>query len=126
PVLDEDGAAVHDAQGDLVTEQVGFLGVSGTPDLVPQSPAAVPVMAWSAFSRTGTLVLTLTVSLWGVGQAAFGGAERDPNGPLGVVGVSRLAGEVAAADQPGFELREKMGRMLSMLASLNMALFVFN
>ena len=126
PVLDEDGAAVHDAQGDLVTEQVGFLGVSGTPDLVPQSPAAVPEMAWSAFSRTGTLVLTLPVRLWEVGQAAFGGAERDPNGPLGVVGVSRLAGEVAAADQPGFELREKMGTMLSMLASLNMALFVFN
>ena len=126
PVLDENGAAVRDAQGDLVTEQVGFLGVAGTPDLVPQSPAVVPEMAWSAFSRTGTLVLTLPVRLWEVGQAAFGGAERDPNGPLGVVGVSRLAGEVAAADQPGFELREKVGTMLSMLASLNMALFVFN
>ena len=37
PVLDEDGAAVHDAAGDLVTEQVGFLGVAGTPDLEPQS-----------------------------------------------------------------------------------------
>ncbi len=126
PVLDENGAAVRDAQGDLVTEQVGFLGVAGTPDLVPQSPAVVPEMAWSAFSRTGTLVLTLPARLWEVGQAAFGSAERDPNGPLGVVGVSRLAGEVAAADQPGFELREKVGTMLSMLASLNMALFVFN
>src|SRR5699024_9624065 len=59
PMLDENGAAVRDAQGDLVTEQVGFLGVAGTPDLVPQSPAVVPEMAWSAFSRTGTLVLTL-------------------------------------------------------------------
>lgn len=126
PVLDENGAAVRDAQGDLVTEQVGFLGVAGTPDLVPQSPAVVPEMAWSAFSRTGTLVLTLPARLWEVGQAAFGSAERDPNGPLGVVGVSRLAGEVAAADQPGFELREKVGTMISMLASLNMALFVFN
>ncbi|ATG52575.1 zinc metalloprotease [Brachybacterium vulturis] len=126
PVLDEDGAAVRDAEGNLVTEQVGFLGVSGTPDLVPQSPAIVPEMAWSAFTRTGELVLTLPVRLWEVGQAAFGTAERDPNGPLGVVGVSRLAGEVAAAEQPGFELREKVGTMISMLASLNMALFVFN
>ena len=126
PVLDEDGAAVRDAEGDLVTEQVGFLGVSGTPDLVPQSPTQVPEMAWSAFTRTGELVLTLPVRLWEVGQAAFGSAERDPNGPLGVVGVSRLAGEVAAAEQPGFELREKAGTMISMLASLNMALFVFN
>lgn len=126
PVLDADGAAVRDADGELVTEQVGFLGVSGTPDLVPQSPAQVPEMAWSAFTQTGRLVLTLPVRLWEVGQAAFGPGERDPNGPLGVVGVSRLAGEVASADQPGFELREKAGTMISMLASLNMALFVFN
>src|SRR5699024_12635979 len=109
----ERGAAVHDAQGDLVTEPVGFLGVSGTPDLVRQPPAAVPEMAWPAFSRTGTLVLTLPVRLWEVGQAAFGGAGRDPNGPLGVVGVSRLAGAAAAADQPGFARRAELGRMLS-------------
>ncbi|WP_422116969.1 M50 family metallopeptidase [Brachybacterium sp. UNK5269] len=126
PVLDADGAAVLDADGDLVTEQVGFLGVAGTTDLVPQSPAAVPEMAWSAFTRTAELILTLPVRLYEVGQAAFGSAERDPNGPLGVVGVSRLAGEVASAEQPGFELREKTGTMISMLASLNMALFVFN
>jgi membrane-associated protease RseP (regulator of RpoE activity) len=126
PVLDEDGAAVRDTEGELVTEEVGFLGVAGTPDLVPQSPTAVPAMAWDAFTRTGALVLTLPVRLYEVGQAAFGSAERDPNGPLGVVGVSRLAGEVASADQPGFELREKAATMISMLASLNMALFVFN
>lgn len=54
PALDEDGAAVRDAEGSLVTEQVGFLGVSGTPDLVRQSPTKVPEMTWSAFTRTGS------------------------------------------------------------------------
>ena len=126
PVLDESGAPVHAADGEILTEEVGFLGVAGTPDLVPQSPTEVPAMAWDAFVRTGQIVLTLPVRLYEVGEAAFGSAERDPNGPLGVVGVSRLAGEVASADQPGFELREKTGTMISMLASLNMALFVFN
>ena len=122
PVLDESGAPVHAADGEILTEEVGFLGVAGTPDLVPQSPTEVPAMAWDAFVRTGQIVLTLPVRLYEVGEAAFGSAERDPNGPLGVVGVSRLAGEVASADQPGFELREKVGTMISMLASLNMAL----
>ena len=126
PVLDQDGGAVRDADGRLVTEEVGFLGVAGTPDLVPQSPTEVPAMAWDAFVRTGQIVVTLPVRLYEVAQAAFGSAERDPDGPLGVVGVSRLAGEVASADEPGFELREKVGTMISMLASLNMALFVFN
>ena len=126
PVLDQDDAAVRDADGRLVTEEVGFLGVAGTPDLVPQSPTEVPAMAWDAFVRTGQIVVTLPVRLYEVAQAAFGSAERDPDGPLGVVGVSRLAGEVASADEPGFELREKVGTMISMLASLNMALFVFN
>ncbi|EWS81196.1 zinc metalloprotease [Brachybacterium phenoliresistens] len=126
PVLDADGRAVLDADGELVTEQVGFLGVAGTPDLVRQSPARVPGMAWEAFTGTARIVISLPVRLWEVGQAAFGTQERDPNGPIGVVGVSRLAGEVAAAEQPGFELREKIATLLSMLASLNMALFVFN
>ena len=126
PVLDQDGAAVRDADGRLVTEEVGFLGVAGTPDLAPQSPTEVPAMAWDAFVRTGQIVVTLPVRLYEVAQAAFGSAERDPDGPLGVVGVSRLAGEVASADEPGFELREKVGTMISMLASLNLALFVFN
>ena len=43
-----------------------------------------------------------------------------------MVGVSRLAGEIASAEEPGFELKQKTGTMLSVLASLNMALFVFN
>ncbi|MEE1618856.1 M50 family metallopeptidase [Brachybacterium sp. J153] len=126
PVLDEEGSVVYAADGTLLTEEVGFLGVSGTPDLVPQSPTEVPAMAWSAFTQTGRLILTLPVRLYEVAQAAFGSAERDPEGPLGVVGVSRLAGEVAATDEPGFELKEKTATLVSMLASLNMALFVFN
>ncbi|MEE1649175.1 site-2 protease family protein [Brachybacterium sp. J144] len=126
PVLDAEGSVVYAADGTLLTEEVGFLGVSGTPDLVPQSPTEVPAMAWSAFTQTGRLILTLPVRLYEVAQAAFGSAERDPEGPLGVVGVSRLAGEVAAADEPGFELKEKTATLVSMLASLNMALFVFN
>src|SRR5699024_11564361 len=110
--------------GEAVTEQVGFLGVAGTPDLVPQSPAVVPEMAWQAFRGTAEVVLTLPVRLYDVAQAAFGPSERDPDGPLGVVGGSRLGGEIAAAEQSGFELRGKTGTKISRLASVHMARFV--
>ena len=39
----------------------------------------------------------------GVVQAAFGSGERDPNGPICVVGVGRIGGEVAALDIPADE-----------------------
>jgi Zn-dependent protease len=60
-----------------------------------------------------------------VAQAAFGSEERDPNGPIGVVGVGRLSGEVASSDLLA-STRERVAVMLSLLGSLNIALFVFN
>lgn len=126
PVYDSSGEAEKDSSGAYVTEEVGFLGVSGTPELVRQSPLEVPGMVGSAFVGTAKIVLTLPMRLYDVAVAAFGGGERDPNGPVGVVGVSRLAGEIAAADEPGFALQQKIASLISMLASLNMALFVFN
>ncbi|GAB4096725.1 M50 family metallopeptidase [Brachybacterium squillarum] len=126
PVYAADGSAETDENGDYVTEEVGFLGVSGTPALVRQSPLEVPGMVGSAFVGTAKVVVTLPVRLYDVAVAAFGSGERDPNGPVGVVGVSRLAGEIVAADEPGFALQQKVASLISMLASLNMALFVFN
>lgn len=126
PKLDADGNVVRGPDGALLTEQVGFLGVSGTSDLVRGSPTQVPSMLWQTFTGTAKVIVTLPMRLWDVAVAAFGPGERDPNGPIGVVGVSRLAGEVAAAEQPGFDLRAKTGTLIGMLASLNMALFVFN
>jgi membrane-associated protease RseP (regulator of RpoE activity) len=64
----------------------------------------------------------------GVAQAAFGGGERDPNGPIGVVGVTRVAGEIASSQDIQFVQgpRARVSFLLSLLASLNLALFVFN
>jgi membrane-associated protease RseP (regulator of RpoE activity) len=83
-------------------------------------------MVGDAFVGTAKVVVTLPLRLVEVGKAAFSSEERDPNGPIGVVGVSRLAGEITAADEPGLDLTTKVATLLSMMASLNMALFVFN
>jgi Zn-dependent protease len=51
------------------------------------------------------------------------GAERDPESPVSVVGVGRLSGEVTAADEP---IRSKIAILVSLLAGLNLFLFLFN
>ena len=51
------------------------------------------------------------------------GEARDPNSPVSVVGVGRISGEVAAADEP---VKAKATLLLSLLASLNLFLFLFN
>ncbi|BDZ38628.1 site-2 protease family protein [Microbacterium suwonense] len=70
-----------------------------------------------------SLVVNLPVKLWDVGVSLITGSERDPNGPLSVVGVGRIAGEVAAADAP---VLNRLAVLLNLLAALNIALFVFN
>jgi membrane-associated protease RseP (regulator of RpoE activity) len=70
------------------------------------------------------VIVTLPQRLVGVAQAAFGGAERDPNGPVSVVGVGRMAGEIASLDT--IPVVDRISTLVGLLASLNVALFVFN
>jgi membrane-associated protease RseP (regulator of RpoE activity) len=59
-----------------------------------------------------------------VAQAAFGGEDRDPEGPISVVGIGRIAGEIASFDQ--LTIADRAASLLQILAGLNVALFVFN
>lgn len=124
--FDANGAPVTGPDGAVQTEQAGFLGVSGTPTMERGSITDLPQMLWRTFSGTATVVLTLPMRLYDIAVTVVTDQPRDPNGPLGVVGVSRLAGEVASAEVAGFEMKERTWMLLSMMASLNMALFVFN
>jgi membrane-associated protease RseP (regulator of RpoE activity) len=90
---------------------------------VQQPLSAGPEMAADSVVRVASLIGTLPVRLWDVGVSLVTGGERDPNGPLSVVGVGRLAGEVAATDAP---ILNRLSGLLGLLGSLNVALFVFN
>ncbi|MGO0577229.1 M50 family metallopeptidase [Ornithinimicrobium panacihumi] len=128
PLMKEDGTYQLDDAGQPVMGEVGFLGA--TPSIIyeRQPISAAPPVIGDAFVQTGRVVLTLPQRLVDIAQAAFGSAERDPNGPMSVVGVGRVAGEVAegglglAADS----MTERFWVLISLIASLNMALFVFN
>jgi membrane-associated protease RseP (regulator of RpoE activity) len=50
--------------------------------------------------------------------------ERDPTGPVSVVGVGRIAGEAAA--QHDIPINDRAAMLLSLIAGLNVALMVFN
>lgn len=128
PVLSEDGTLTLDAAGEPVTAPVAYLGASGSVEYVREPLSAAPGYVGTALLETGKIFLQLPQKMVGVVEAAFGGGERDVEGPISVVGVGRVAGEVAATDLNGLtdDLTSKMVMLLSLLASLNIALFVFN
>jgi membrane-associated protease RseP (regulator of RpoE activity) len=110
----------------VVTETVGYLGATPTGELVKGTVLQVPGFVWNQFTTTAGVVVNVPQKMVGVVQAAFGSGERDPNGPISVVGVGRVGGEIAAADLGADGTTAKIMTLLSLIAALNMALFVFN
>ena len=125
PKYDEDGAVVRDSGDEIVTERAGFLGATGTVEKQPQPITAVPGLFGDMVVDTYELLVKIPQKLVGVAEAAFGSAERDPEGPMSVVGVGRVAGEVASSDVFG-DAKDKGILLLSLLGSLNLVLFAFN
>jgi membrane-associated protease RseP (regulator of RpoE activity) len=128
-VLDADGRPVTGDDGKNLTQDVGFLGVTPTEEVVRQPVTAVPGQLGDYLAQTAGVVLRIPEKMVGVAKAAFGGGERDPNGPISVVGVSRVAGEVASTQAPadsGVTWVDRLVALLGLVMSLNLALFVFN
>jgi membrane-associated protease RseP (regulator of RpoE activity) len=123
-VIDADGEQVTDAAGEPVTEEVGFAGIVSQTELVPEPPTAVLPAVGDNINQVATMILNLPDRLVGIANAAFGPGERDPNGPISVVGVGRIAGEVVSLEE--VPVASKVQTMVGILGSLNVALFVFN
>lgn len=123
PVYDDRGQPVVDADGQPVTQDVGFAGVSPTQELMRQPILAGPEAALDNVGAVVGIVVQLPVKLYETASSLFTGAERDPDGPLSIVGVGAIAGEVAASDAP---ILSRIGGFVGLLGSLNIALFVFN
>jgi membrane-associated protease RseP (regulator of RpoE activity) len=128
PMVDDQGKPVLDAAGKVRTERVGFMGFSPTLGLVRQPLTAVPGIVGTAVGQTAGVILRIPQKMVGIAQAAFGSGPRDQNGPMSVVGVGRVAGEVADGQIAGLagDGVSKFVTLLMLIASLNLALFVFN
>ena len=123
----EDGKAIVQ-DGRLVTQKMGFLGVVPRQEVVKQPLSSAPQFVWDRTVDTASIIVKIPEKMVGVVQAAFGEGERDPNGPISVVGVGRIGGEVAALEIPAEEGGNwvKIAQLVLLVASLNLALFVFN
>ena len=123
-VYTDDNEIKTDASGAAITEEVGFVGIGAAAEMVPQPATAVLPMVGDNIANVAHLIINLPDRLVAVANAAFGPGERDLNGPISVVGVGRVAGELAAIDT--IPVADKVASMLGLLGSLNIALFVFN
>ncbi|GAA1841745.1 M50 family metallopeptidase [Agromyces salentinus] len=123
-VVGDDGKVVTDDAGEPVTVDVGFVGIGPTVARVQQPATAVLPAIGENIAGVAGIIVNLPQRMIDVANAAFGPEERDPNGPLSVVGVGRVAGEVAATDQ--LASVDKVAGLIGILGSLNIALFVFN
>ncbi|MEE9097055.1 M50 family metallopeptidase [Pseudarthrobacter phenanthrenivorans] len=124
PVMGPDGRQATDAAGKLQYQDVGFLGIGAQTALVPQPASSVLPMAGENIRQVAGVVFNLPARVVGVAKAAFSEEPRDPNGPISVVGVGRVAGEVAAME--AVPLQSRVATLVGLLAGLNFALAVFN
>jgi membrane-associated protease RseP (regulator of RpoE activity) len=105
------------------TVEVSFLGVTPVPLFVPQGPGVVVAEVTDVIARTGQAIINLPERLPNLFGSAFLGAQRDQDGPVGIVGVSRIGGEYLSA---GFTVTQEVQFLLQILALVNISLFMFN
>ncbi|MFD0270676.1 M50 family metallopeptidase [Streptomyces sp. NPDC127106] len=68
-------------------------------------------------------LLKLPAKIPGLWNAAFDGAEREPDSPMGIVGAARISGEIATLDIPA---TDRLVFFLQLVGYFNLSLFLFN
>lgn len=106
------------------TETVGYVGIGPEQPYVQQSVTAVPGFVGDYAAQAVDRLAEIPQRVPALFRAAFLGEERDPQGPIGVVGVGRISGEVFAYDE--ITTSEKFSLFFTLLAGMNLVLFLFN
>lgn len=111
---------------DETLHQVGFLGVTPTShtDITKGGPLFTVRQMGTMTRETVQALATLPVKVWGVAEAIAGVHDRDPNGPVSIVGGGRIAGETVSHE--GFPVVEKTVFLLMLIAGFNFFIGMFN
>ncbi len=123
-IFDSNGRPVYDAVGLPLTELRPFFGIQLQTELAPLPLSESLAVGLESTGSVVELVLRLPAAMGQIALSTFGLAERDPFGPLSIVGVGQIAGQVASSENVGIESRIATGLLIA--GSLNFALFVFN
>lgn len=105
------------------TQVDGYLGFSPAVQLTRQSPLAVVEVIGQVGLATLQLIMDLPARLSNIVATAVGAEPRDLDGPISIVGVSVISGDVVAQESPA---AWRILDFLMLLASVNLALFFFN
>ena len=125
PVVDEQtGQYARNEDGSFKTVSGGFVGISPTSELKPGNLSDVPPNVGHTLARIAGSMWSLPQRVWDLGVTLVTNGDRDANSPVSVVGVSRIAGEVASTDQ--IDRTSKEATLVSLVASMNLMLFAFN
>lgn len=107
--------------GEYVT--AGFLGFTPAAGIVQQSFGESVDRMGNMVQQGVESLIALPSKIPDLWNAAFDGAERKQDSPMGVVGAARVGGQVFSLDIPP---EQRVATMLFLVAGFNLSLFLFN
>jgi membrane-associated protease RseP (regulator of RpoE activity) len=120
----DSGEALKDSNGLPVTEIRPIIGIQLGAQNQPLGIGESFQYSMSVVGGTFGFILDLPNQLYQVTLSTLGLQERDPSGAVSIVGVGQIAGELTSSD--GLGVASKLGSLLLLIGSLNIALFAFN
>lgn len=118
--------AKKDSSGQIVQGQyvtAGFLGFSAATGIVRQDFGESVTWMGDRLGEAVDSIASLPGKIPALWDAAFDGAPRQPDSPMGVVGAARVGGEIFTLDIPP---TEQLAMALMLVAGFNLSLFLFN
>jgi membrane-associated protease RseP (regulator of RpoE activity) len=122
--LDDNGSPVLLSSGEVELEQRAVIGIMFGTERSPQPITKAVEQSFWGIGQVGQMILTLPQQLTDVAISTVTGEPRNPNGAVSVVGIGQISGEISANDN--ITLIDKLAVGISIVASLNFALFGFN
>ena len=111
-----------EATGEVSTR--GFLGVTPEFELVQSSVSEVPGFMATVTASSISALFEFPARVFGLAGELFTDKPRDLDGPVSVVGIGRISGEITSSES--VPTAYKVGDLITLLASVNLFLFVFN